>query len=171
MASNPLDFLKAIQGLQRNMGDMEEKLRGVQVTGSAGGDMVEVVLNGHLAVVALRIAPEVIDREEREMLEDLIRAAFTDAVGKVKEHLRGGVQFRDSAACRCLRGCSEPDRPRTVHDQSRPGHHGVGQAARPWAARARRGSPTTCCGPTPSYVRSLAADLTALRERIRPCMT
>ena len=89
MASNPLDFLKAIQGLQRNMGDMEEKLRGVQVTGSAGGDMVEVVLNGQLAVVALRIAPEVIDREEREMLEDLIRAAFTDAVGKVKEHLRG----------------------------------------------------------------------------------
>ena len=82
MASNPLDFLKAIQGLQRNMGDMEEKLRAVR-------DMVEVVLNGHLAVVALRIAPEVIDRDEREMLEDLIRAAFMDAVGKVKEHLRG----------------------------------------------------------------------------------
>ena len=89
MASNPLDFLKAIQGLQRNMGDMEEKLRGVQVSGSAGGDMVEVVLNGHLEVISVRIAPDAIDRDEREMLEDLIRAAFTDAVGKVKAHLRG----------------------------------------------------------------------------------
>ena len=89
MAPNPLDFLKVIQGLQRNMGDMEEKLRAVRVTGSAGGDMVEVVLNGHLDVVELRLAPEAIDRDEREMLEDLIRAAFTDAVGKVKEHLRG----------------------------------------------------------------------------------
>ena len=89
MASNPLDFLKAIQGLQRNMGDMEEKLRAVRVTGSAGGDMVVVVLNGHLEVVSLRVSPDVIDRQEREMLEDLIRAAFTDAIGKVKEHLRG----------------------------------------------------------------------------------
>ncbi len=88
MAPNPLEFLKVIQGLQRNMGDMEEKLRAVRVTGSAGGDMVEVELNGHLEVVALRLAPEAIDRDEREMLEDLIRAAFTDAVGKVKEHLR-----------------------------------------------------------------------------------
>lgn len=89
MASNPLDFLKAIQGLQRNMGDMEEKLRAVRVTGSAGGDMVVVVLNGHLEVVSLRVSPDVIDRQEREMLEDLTRAAFTDAIGKVKEHLRG----------------------------------------------------------------------------------
>jgi DNA-binding YbaB/EbfC family protein len=89
MAPNPLDFLKVIQGLQRNMGDMEEKLRAIRVTGSAGGDMVEVVLNGHMEVVHLRVAAEVIDPQEREMLEDLIRAAFTDAVGKVKEHLRG----------------------------------------------------------------------------------
>jgi DNA-binding YbaB/EbfC family protein len=89
MAPNPLDFLKVIQGLQRNMGDMEEKLRAIRVSGSAGGDMVEVVLNGHMEVVHLRVAAEVIDPQEREMLEDLIRAAFTDAVGKVKEHLRG----------------------------------------------------------------------------------
>ena len=89
MAPNPLDFLKVIQGLQRNMGDMEEKLRSIRVSGSAGGDMVEVVLNGHMEVVDLRVAADVIDPQEREMLEDLIRAAFTDAVGKVKEHLRG----------------------------------------------------------------------------------
>ena len=89
MAPNPLDFLKVIQGLQRNMGDMEEKLRAIRVSGSAGGDMVEVVLNGHMEVVHLRVAADVIDPQEREMLEDLIRAAFTDAVGKVKEHLRG----------------------------------------------------------------------------------
>ena len=89
MAHNPLDFLKVIQGLQRNMGDMEEKLRAVRVTGSAGGDMVEVVLNGHLEVLQVKLAPDSIDPNDREMLEDLVRAAFTDAIGKGKEHLRG----------------------------------------------------------------------------------
>ena len=100
MAHNPLEFLKVIQGLQRNMGDMEEKLRAVRVAGSAGGDMVEVVLNGHLEVMELKISPDAIDPNERQMLEDLIRAAFTDATGKVKEHLRnefssamGGMQL------------------------------------------------------------------------------
>ena len=88
MAHNPLDFLKVIQGLQRNMGNMEEKLRAVRVTGSAGGDMVEVVLNGHLEVMQVTVSPDVIDPGERQMLEDLIRAAFTDAAAKVKEHLR-----------------------------------------------------------------------------------
>ena len=88
MANNPLDFMKMIQGLQRNMGEMQEKLRAVRVTGSAGGDMVEVVLNGHLEVMAVKVEPDAIDPAEREMLEDLIRAAFTDATAKVKEHLR-----------------------------------------------------------------------------------
>ena len=89
MAHNPLDFLKVIQGLHRNMGDMEEKLRAVRVTGTAGGDMVEVALNGHLEVLQVKLSPDAVDPAEREMLEDLIRAAFTDATAKVKEHLRG----------------------------------------------------------------------------------
>lgn len=89
MAHNPLEFLKVIQGLQRNMGNMEEKLRAVRVAGSAGGDMVEVVLNGQLEVLQVKLAPDAIDPAEREVLEDLIRAAFTDATAKVKEHLRG----------------------------------------------------------------------------------
>ena len=88
MAHNPLDFLKVIQGLQRNMGNMEEKLRAVRVTGTAGGDMVEVVLNGHLEVIQVKVSPDVIEPGESGMLEDLIRAAFTDATAKVKEHLR-----------------------------------------------------------------------------------
>lgn len=89
MAHNPLEFLKVIQGLQRNMGNMEEKLRAIRVAGSAGGDMVEVVLNGQLEVLQVKLAPDAVDPAEREVLEDLIRAAFTDATAKVKEHLRG----------------------------------------------------------------------------------
>jgi DNA-binding YbaB/EbfC family protein len=88
MANNPIEFLKVIQGLQRNMGEMQEKLHTVRVTGSAGGDMVEVVLNGHLEVLEVRVAPDAVDPNEREMLEDLIRAAFTDATTRVKERLR-----------------------------------------------------------------------------------
>ena len=88
MANNPLEFLKVIQNLQKNMGDMQEKLRAVRVSGTAGGDMVEVVLNGQLEVMDVKLSPDAVDPNDREMLEDLIRAAFTDAATKVKEHLR-----------------------------------------------------------------------------------
>lgn len=88
MANNPLELLKLFQGMQKNMGEMQEKLRRVRATGIAGGDMVEVVLNGHLDVIDVKISPEAFDSSDREVLEDLVRAAFSDATRKIKEHLR-----------------------------------------------------------------------------------
>ena len=169
MASNPLDFLKAIQGLQRNMGDMEEKLRGIQVTGSAGGDMVEVVLNGHLDVVGVRIAPEAIDREEREMLEDLIPRRVHGRGRQGEGTPARRIQFRarrHAAAAGAVRSLTTRRLSMTSLDRvitalaKLPGlgHKSAARLAY-YLLRA-----------DPSYVRSLAADLTALRERIRPCL-
>ena len=86
--ANPMDLMKMLQSLQQNMGNMQEKLRSVTVTGSAGGDMVKVEMNGHLEVLRVDFSPEVVGAEDRETLGDLTRAAVSDAITRVKEQLR-----------------------------------------------------------------------------------
>ncbi|GHU79369.1 hypothetical protein AGMMS49579_07790 [Spirochaetia bacterium] len=87
MNINPFDILKNAQKIQEQMGAFQEKLGDIGVTGSAGGGMVEIDLNGKMEVLAVRIAPEVIDPNEAEMLQDLITAAFTDGMGKIRERI------------------------------------------------------------------------------------
>ncbi|MFP3089560.1 YbaB/EbfC family nucleoid-associated protein [Treponema sp. TIM-1] len=85
MNINPFDLLKNAQKLQEQMGSLQERLGTITATGSAGGGMVEVNLNGRLELLAIRIAPEAVDPEDVEMLQDLIIAAFTAAMEKIKE--------------------------------------------------------------------------------------
>jgi DNA-binding YbaB/EbfC family protein len=80
---NPFDILKNAQKLQEQMGAFQEKLAAIVVTGSAGGGMVEVDLNGRMEVQAVRIAAEA--AEDLPMLQDLVQAAFTAALDKVRE--------------------------------------------------------------------------------------
>ena len=73
--------------MRKMQGEMEKAQEGLAeeiVTGSAGGGMVEVDMDGHLAVQAMRIKPEVVDPDDVEMLQDLLMAALTDASEKVQ---------------------------------------------------------------------------------------
>jgi len=88
MNINPFDLLKNAQAIQEQMGSFQEKLGNLKVSGSAGGGMAEVDMNGKLEVLAIRIAPEVVDPAEIGLLQDLIKAAFTDASEKVREAIR-----------------------------------------------------------------------------------
>ena len=85
MNINPFDILKNAQKIQEQMGAFQEKLGGIGATGSAGGGMVEVDLNGKIEILAVRIAPEAIEGGDAEMLQDLVMAAFTSGLEKVKE--------------------------------------------------------------------------------------
>lgn len=88
MAFNPRDIIKQVQDMQARMAQMQDRLREVRVTGTAGGEMVRVELDGQFTVRAVNIAPEAVDPEDLRMLEDLIRAAFSDAVTRLKDRLR-----------------------------------------------------------------------------------
>ena len=88
MAANPFEMLKNLQGLQAKMGEMQEKLKSVRVTGSAGGGMVTVELNGDLRAEKVTISPEAVDPSDIRMLEDLVLAAASDALARLKERLR-----------------------------------------------------------------------------------
>jgi hypothetical protein len=91
MATNPFDVFKQLQGLQSRMGEMQEKLKTVRVTGSAGGGMVTVEMNGQMQVEKVIIAPEAVDPLDIPMLQDLVLAAVTDAMDRLKERIREEV--------------------------------------------------------------------------------
>lgn len=88
MNINPFDILKNAEKIQEQMAQMQEKLGDVVVVGSAGGGMAEVSMNGRMELVSVKIAREAVDPEDIELLQDLIKAAFTDASEKVKEALK-----------------------------------------------------------------------------------
>ena len=85
MNINPFDLMKNAQKIQEQMGAFQEKLADISATGSAGGGMVEIELNGKLEVLAVRIAPQAIEGGDTEMIEDLVMAAFSNALEKTKE--------------------------------------------------------------------------------------
>ncbi|MDR2102097.1 MAG: YbaB/EbfC family nucleoid-associated protein [Treponema sp.] len=87
MNINPFDILKNAQKIQEQMNALREKLEVLTVTGSAGGGMAEVDLNGRMEMIAVRLAPEVVKPEDTELLQDLIVAAFTDASEKIRERI------------------------------------------------------------------------------------
>jgi DNA-binding YbaB/EbfC family protein len=85
MNINPFDILKNAQKIQEQMGSIQEKLGDLVVTGSAGGGMVEIDLNGRLEMTGIRIANEALDPPDIPLLQDLIKAAYTGATEKVRE--------------------------------------------------------------------------------------
>jgi len=91
MNINPFDILKNAQKIQEQMAGFQEKLEVISATGASGGSMVEIDINGKLEVTAVRIAPEAMEGGDTEMLQDLIMAAFTDGLAKVREEVNGQV--------------------------------------------------------------------------------
>jgi DNA-binding YbaB/EbfC family protein len=84
MNMNPFDLLK---NAQEQMGALQDKLGAVKVTGSAGAGMVELELSGRMEIISIKIAPELLNPDDIEMLEDLIVAAHANAMEKNKEVL------------------------------------------------------------------------------------
>jgi nucleoid-associated protein EbfC len=78
-------LLKQAQQLGGQMGQMTEEMKKRRVTGTAGGGMVEIEVNGLMEVLACRIDPQLFAQNDRELLEDLVTAAVNQAIGKGKQ--------------------------------------------------------------------------------------
>jgi nucleoid-associated protein EbfC len=81
---NIADIMKQVSSMQARMNDMQTKLESLTIHGQSGGGLVKVTLNGKAAVQAISIDPSLMKPEEREILEDLLVAALTDAKSKVE---------------------------------------------------------------------------------------
>lgn len=93
-------LLQQARQMKEQIEGLKEKLGDERVEASAGGGMVTVTMNGKFEVVAVKIDPEVINKDDPEMLETLVRAAANDALRKVQElvkakmtELTGGIEI------------------------------------------------------------------------------
>ena len=77
-------MLKAAQDMQAKMGEVQERLGSITVDGEAGAGMVRATATARGEVTALTIDPTIFRPEDKEVVEDLIVAAITDAQAKAK---------------------------------------------------------------------------------------
>jgi DNA-binding YbaB/EbfC family protein len=80
MKPNINEMMKKAQKMQEQMQHAQDKLANITVEGTAGGGMVKVVANCQNKIVNIEIEPEVINSDDKEMLEDLIVAATNQAL-------------------------------------------------------------------------------------------
>ena len=76
-------LMKQAQAMQEKMQRQKEELESSVFSATSGGGMVELKMNGKRELVALKIKPEVVDPDDVEMLEDLIKAAVNDANSQI----------------------------------------------------------------------------------------
>ena len=93
-------LMKQAQEMQTKMQEMQDGLEDLEVTGSAGGGMVKVVITGKGTAKNVSIDPSLFSSDEAEVVEDLVTAAFNDAKAKAEAvqqeemmKLTGGLQL------------------------------------------------------------------------------
>lgn len=93
------NLMKQAQAMQDRMQKLQEELANMEVVGESGAGMVKVTMTGSHSVRRVAIDPSLME-DDQEMLEDLIAAAFNDAVRRIEEQnktkmgeLTGGMQL------------------------------------------------------------------------------
>ena len=93
-------IMQQAREMQEKMAKVQNELASKTVTGSAGGGMVTVQATGKGEILSISIEDEVIDRSEKELLQDLVTGAVNDALRKARElaksemgGLAGGLQI------------------------------------------------------------------------------
>lgn len=85
MPGNMANLMKQAQKMQRQMEEQQKEMETKEFTATAGGGAVEITVSGTREVLKVKLAEEVVDPDDIEMLEDLIVAATNEALRKVEE--------------------------------------------------------------------------------------
>lgn len=86
MSNNMNQMLRQAQAMQKKLMQAQEELTTLEVTGTAGGGMVSVVVaGGGGEVKSITIDPDAVDPDDVEMLQDMVTAAVNDGLRQAKE--------------------------------------------------------------------------------------
>ena len=82
---NMQQMMKQVQQMQQDMLEAQEQLKHEEVEASAGGGMVKVKVSGDLVVKSIAIAPDAIDPDDPELLQDMVLAAVNEGLRAAQE--------------------------------------------------------------------------------------
>ena len=85
MNFNMNNLMKQAQAMKEQMEQAQTELEETSFEGVSGSGLVRILVNGKYEVEELNIDPKIIDPEDKEMLEDMVIAAFNDAMSNLKE--------------------------------------------------------------------------------------
>jgi nucleoid-associated protein EbfC len=80
-----MNMNKIMQQVQETQKKLQDELAAMRATGTSGGGMVEVTLDGSKQMISMKIDPQAVNPEDVEMLQDLIVAAYNEAFRKADE--------------------------------------------------------------------------------------
>ena len=84
------ELMKKAQEMQKKMQEAQNELSRVEIVGTSGGDMVQVIMNGRHDALKVKISDDAL-KEDKAVLEDLIAAAINDASRKVEKASQGEI--------------------------------------------------------------------------------
>lgn len=85
---DPRKLMKQVQEMQERV---QQEIAALRIEATSGGGMVKVVMTGEKKVEALTIDPEVVNKDDVGMLQDLILAAIHEATNKVEAELKDKI--------------------------------------------------------------------------------
>ncbi len=99
-AQNMQSMIKQAQKMQAEITNVQEEIENESFTATTGGGAVEITMNGRKQVQSLVIKPEVVDKDDVEMLQDLLISAINECVKQIEDTsesrmgaITGGVSF------------------------------------------------------------------------------
>ena len=86
------DIMRQVQQMQQRLQEAQERMELITAEGSAGGGMVKVTLKGKGELSGLVIDPSLLQPADREMVEDLVKAAHSDARRKLDDAMADAMK-------------------------------------------------------------------------------
>lgn len=83
-----MGLMKQAQAMQQKMTDLQAEFDTIDVEGSGGGGAVRIVMSAKGQVKSVEIDPSLLNADEKEIVEDLVMAAFNDARGKAERTMQ-----------------------------------------------------------------------------------
>ncbi len=94
------NMMKQAQELQKKMAEAQKKVESLEAEGTSGGGLIKIIIDGKNNVRSVKIDESLISKEDIEILEDLILAAFNDGKEKIQKKISdqmssitGGLQL------------------------------------------------------------------------------
>jgi DNA-binding YbaB/EbfC family protein len=88
MTINPMELLKNASALKEQFSQIQDSLTDITATGSSGGNMVRITLNGKFELIDIELDQIAVDNRDVPMLQDLILAAYHDAQSKLQDEMK-----------------------------------------------------------------------------------